>query len=211
MRYYTIPTATGDRRLPSVTTILNATMPTAKRTNLVKAEAKNPLKYYLKVEASRSRGNAVDSYAKCRFLDIPPIRNLDYARQYRHFDKWLAAEFSGGECWPDHLVFDLDKGYAGTLDIVAPLRDGLTLIDIKTMAHKAFPEAIDAAMLQCAAYYGAWSRRSTTPKIDAIAALFVSPYGLEVHSARGEAIALLLDLFYRRCKQFPAAVSAMYS
>jgi hypothetical protein len=208
MRYYTIQGPDRVYRLPSVTTILEATMPQQRRAVMSLAQARDPMKYHKATDGGRSRGTNIDAYAKAKFLGKAPHRHADYHAYYRHFDRWFDASFDGGLCWTDEIVYDPGAGYAGTLDVLVPLRTGMTLLDIKTCAHKVWDGAVESAMLQTAAYASAWAMNHVALRAEAIAALFISPYGTVFHSASGDEMNNLIAAFHQRCKQFPAALSA---
>lgn len=214
MRWYTIETADSKKvRLPSVTTILDVTMTAQRRSNLVRAQVKKPVAYHQKMTTARKRGNAIDHYIKAKLADKTLALPADYAKYRHRIDPWVRSlKESGSLFWTDQIVHDTDHGYAGTLDIVCSMPGlGIAVVDIKTTAYKVHPEAMESAMLQTAAYRAAWNLGKCTLRADAIAAVFISPYGLSVHAKSGNDVENYTEQFYRRCKQFASAYSQSFA
>ena len=197
-------------QLPSVTTILNVTMPSQTRAKLTQAQAKNPLKYHQKIQAAQQRGNSLDAYVKARLLKQPASLSPQYTKHKQQVDPWIHSLLNSSSfIRADEFVYDLDHSYAGTLDVVCDVSGfGYTVTDIKTTAYKIHKEALDAALLQTAAYYAAWNQGKCALKATAIAALFITPYGITAEVRNGEQLEQYIQTFYQRCRQFAAAYTA---
>lgn len=209
MRFYNVE----GRRLPSVTTILQATMPLEKQAVLHKSIAKNPQKAIAKRDEARIRGEFIHKWVAA--VVDGKQRPVDHRHQtyLKHLEPWLTEHVEPGFFWPETEVYDLDCGYAGTLDLVArePNRSPFTVFDFKTTAYQAYPPAVDQALLQCAAYAAAWNKRQHALKADAIAAVFISPYKIEVFRRQGHELDQLITQFYQRCREFGARINESIS
>ncbi|MEO0487965.1 MAG: PD-(D/E)XK nuclease family protein [Cyanobacteria bacterium J06659_2] len=206
MRFYEIE----GRRLPSVTTILQATMPLENQGVLHKSIAKNPQKAIAKRDEARQRGEFIHKWAVA--VVGRKQRPVDQRHQayLKHLEPWLTTNIQPGFFTAETEVHDLERGYAGTFDLIAsePRRDRLTVFDFKTTAYKAYPPAIDSALLQTAAYAAAWNKRHHALAADAIAAVFISPYKIEVFRREGHELDTLITQFYQRCREFGARINA---
>lgn len=211
MRYYTIETEKGTVQLPSVTTILDVTMPMEDRWKLEQARLKNPARSLLKQNEARERGNYIHRYVSRR-LSGGGMGHGQYSRWLRRLDPWIKSvnEHNSGRCWVDHLVYDVEIGYAGTLDVLLQLPgyDGYTVLDIKTTAYRAWPGAIHAAKLQTAAYAAALIRHQWIYRPQQIASLHVSPYEMTLHVTEGEDLQDLIGEFYERLQLFGSRLTA---
>lgn len=192
-RYYLIDTSEGQVRLPSVTTILDATMPISDRFRLEQARALKPTSFIQKQQAGRDRGNYIHRYASA-FLQGRRIGHGQYSRWLRHLDPLLKAmvDVNPGPVACDERVYDLELGYAGTFDFLLRIPgegDRLCLCDLKTCTYKAWPVAIHSAQLQAAAYAYAWNQQTVALRAEAIASIHVSPYGLTLITNDADAMA----------------------
>lgn len=215
MRWYTVsdPPDTEPVRLPSVTTILDVTMPQQRRDTLVRAEMAAPVNYQLKREAAIARGNAVDTWFKHCLLEgrvygLPHPVELQ-CRRLLPLVRGIVN--TGGPVWADQVVHHTDLGYAGTLDVVATLPGGLrACIELKTSAYTIWPEAVAEAQLQDAAYYLAWMHMHPDRPIDAIATFHVTPYMFHQHiTSEPVALARAVQTWLMRLKQFASRYSQM--
>jgi hypothetical protein len=197
--------------LPSVTTILEATRPLEQQYRLQSAIASNPARALQNRDAARERGNYIHKYVSLR-LQGAKIGHGLYSKWLRRLDPWIMAinAHNGGMIWCDRLVWDLDNRYAGTFDLISSLPgyEGNTLVDLKTCAFKAWPEAIHEAQLQAAAYAAAWNRQQCALKVDRVASVHVSPYALQVEISEGDDFRVLVDEFLQRRKLFGSRATA---
>ena len=183
VRWYTVldPFDTEPVRLPSVTSILDLTMAQSRRDTLVRAEMANPVDYTLRREQALASGIAVDSWAKRSLLlgKLQPVPH-PVARQCRRLIPLVRGILKmGEEFWCDEKVYDIEAGYAGTLDIVATLPAGFrACIELKSSAYTIWPEAVAEAQLQTVAYGLAWNQLHPDTPINAIASFHVTPYML---------------------------------
>jgi hypothetical protein len=210
-RWYSVTDHTDQPvNLPSVTTILSVTMPPQARAKLTTAQAKNPLKYQQKTQAAQQRGSAIDAYIKARLTKQPARLSPQYTKFKQQIDPWLTSLInSASPIWTDQLVYDLDHGYAGTLDLIYDMPGfGMTVVDIKTTAYKIHDEALESALLQTAAYCAAWNLNKCALKATAIAVVFITPYGLTAEVRNGEHLEKYIQQFYQRCRKFASAYTA---
>lgn len=212
MRYYTIETEYGTRQLPSVTTILDATMPMDQRWRIDAAKVKNPARSLMARNAARDRGNYIHRYVSAH-LSGRSLGHGQYGRWLQRLDPWLhdINEHNNGRCWVDHLVWDVHHGYAGTLDVLLrlPGTEGYTVLDIKSTAYKAWPAAIHSAQLQTAAYAAALLQSQWIYRPQQIASLHVSPYSTALHVVGGDDLRALITEFYDRLRLFGSRVTQM--
>lgn len=149
-RIYTDP-QTG-RELPSVTTILDATMPGESRAKLGMHYANNPKAFIQNVESQR-RGDQVDAWAKAFLLgkDLPAVDHQfnPWKRQLQPLLEFVTGSTRAIFC--DRIVYDRVRGYAGTLDFVAAIEGQLTVFDIKTKT-RIWQPSVDDALLQVTGY-----------------------------------------------------------
>lgn len=207
MRWYTVNEGGQDFTLPSVTTILDATMPLAKRAALARAEARDPRKYHARVNEARQVGNAIDGYIKSKVLSKPapmPLAN-NLPAYYRRADEFLRM-IQGGPRYADELVWDCDRRYAGTLDLLVQMPWGLTVVDIKTTRYKVHEGALEAALLQSAAYFAAF-RKVSRLQPTSVAVVFLMPYRMEYFTRSGMELVRIIDEFYQRCRRFGLALT----
>ncbi|MEM9904112.1 MAG: hypothetical protein AAF921_03700 [Cyanobacteria bacterium P01_D01_bin.44] len=180
-----------------------------RRGRLMMNQVKNPTVYPKKI-AARKRGNSIDAYVKTRLKRKSALLSPIYKRYKSCIDPWINQVINRpafAVC--DQVVFNHEQGYAGTLDVVCDLPDwGMTVVNIKTCAFKIFPEAIESALLQTAAYRAAWNSCHCALRTNAIAAVFISPYGLTVEARIGNDVERYTQQFYQRCRQFAAAHNA---
>jgi len=197
MRYYDLPQG----RFPSVTTILDATMPPEDRLTLDRWYANNSSALLVNA-LSRERGDRVHAWISAYVTGQPIEIAYDYApylEQLRPFLDQLIA--SAGVLLTDHRVWDVDRRYAGTLDLCV-MADRITLVDVKTKRHRILPQSLDAALLQCVAYAEALADQNIW--VDELLILVVTPKRLE--SVR-VAAPLELEQLSRR---WAARLSAFY-
>lgn len=215
VRWYTVtdPPGTEPIRLPSVTSILDVTMPQARRDTLVRAELAAPANYHMKREAAIARGTAVDDWVK-RCLREKKVYGVPHPveRQCRRLLPLVRGIIKiGGQVWTDEVVHSVPLGYAGTLDVVATLPSGLVaLIELKTSAYTIWPEAVAEAQLQAAGYFLAWGRMYPDRGLTAIATYHVTPYMIHEQvvsdpSALGRAV----FAWTQRLKQFASRFNAL--
>lgn len=147
MRFYKIDGA----EYPSVTTILNVTMPGLRRLSLVNA---NPINSVL----GRTRGNNVDKLCKA-YLKHEPEPQVPYSDHayFRRLQPRL-CEYVKDSCETDIQVCSKSYGYAGTVDAIA---HGLTpvVLEIKTKRVVVADHTHDD-LLQLAAYVQALREQS---------------------------------------------------
>lgn len=135
--------------LPSVTTILEDTMPDEQRFQLGQYYAKGASSYIKNIESQR-RGIAVDAWAKAYLLD----RSYEIDYQFMPWCQQLrplldALRFNSDALLIDEFVYTHE--YAGMLDVAACVAGRWTVLDIKTKSHIYLP-AIESHKLQVAAY-----------------------------------------------------------
>ena len=215
MRWYSIadPPGTDPVRLPSVTTILDVTMPQQRRDTLIRAEMANPTSFQMKREAAMARGIAVDQWLKhClttgRLFGVPPAVAKQCSKLLPLVRGILAQD---APVWADHVVHDASSGYAGTLDIVATLATGEAfVIEVKTSAYTIWPEAVAEAQLQAIAYRAAWLKMYPARPIAGIATWHVTPYLFhEVRTVAPAALNRLEAAWWLRLRQFASRYTAM--
>lgn len=167
-RYYSTPLG----RLPSVTTILSATMPQHRRVTLdLWLQGSGALK---KQDEGRSRGNALDAWAKAYLLGRS-LPALDY--RYARHARWLRAYLdyvkrSAADVACDVQVYS-GLGYAGTVDLLWRNQAGFWIVeDIKTCT-RLHPQSVSEAQLQAIAY--ATALREMGYSVAAIAPIYVTP------------------------------------
>lgn len=214
MRWYTVtdPPGTEPIRLPSVTTILDVTMPQHRRDTLVRAEMANPVSYAMRREQALARGVAVDGWAKkCviarRILGRPhPVE-----KQCLRLLPLIKALIDRPDfLWTDEKVYSAAYGCAGTLDIVGVLEDeAKALVELKTSAYTIWPEAIEEAQLQAAAYAQLWNKMHPLTAVNAIASYHVTPYMLHVEVRRGAAMAKTIAGWEGRRRLFASRFSQL--
>jgi hypothetical protein len=155
--------------LPSVTTILDQTMPPEQRARIDRFFMRTgALKE--NVEAIR-RGETVDAWAKAFLMRsrIPPV---DF--QFNGFIRQLQPYL---ERWRDEAeeiqvnVQLIGSLYGGTADLLLKLGDGWTVVDIKTKRFILL-DAVLEAKLQCLGYAEILTEQGTS--IEAIAPLVVT-------------------------------------
>lgn len=206
MRFYEI----DGLRLPSVTTILQATMPLENQGVLHQSIAKNPQKAIAKRDEARIRGEFIHKWVAA--VVGRKQRPVDQRHQayLKYLEPWLMEHIEPGFFSSETQVHDLERGYAGTLDLIAPEpnRDRFTVFDFKTTAYKAYGPAVDSALLQTAAYAAAWNKRHHALGANAIATVFISPYKIEVFRRQGHELDALITQFYQRCREFGARANA---
>lgn len=205
MRYYTVHTEAGTVRLPSVTTILDVTMPLEQRYKLEQAKVINPARSLQTMNAARARGEYIHRYVSTRLQNGHMGHGL-YGKWLKRLDPWIKAvnAHNNGVIWADQVVTDCDRGYAGTFDLLLDLPgyEGKTLVDLKTTGYKAWPAAIHSAQLQAAAYAAALNKHQWIFQARRIATLHISPYSLVLEVAEGDDLSALIDEFYVRLSQF---------
>ena len=215
MRWYSVtdPTAPDPVRLPSVTTILDVTMPQSRRDTLVRSEMANPTAYALKREAAIARGIACDRWFKqCLTTDRllgAPASITPQCKRLIPLVRSILRE--ARPVWADQQVHSIPMGYAGTLDVVATLPLlGNTLLELKTTAYTIWPEAVAEAQLQAIAYALAWDGMHPESPIDAIATVHVSPYMIHTETTNTPAkLAKLTAAWHLRRKHFASRFSQM--
>jgi hypothetical protein len=204
MRYYSIDTENGPVQLPSVTTILDVTMPLEDKWRLEAGKLKNVPRTLKKRDQGRDRGQYCHTYM-CRKLAGLPMGHGCYGSWLRRLDPWLRAIAAHNPSpLTERLVFSLQHGFAGTFDALVqlPNLDGYTLLDLKTCAYKAWPLAIREAQLQCAAYALALSEQQWIFRASRIATLHLSPYALQVEIVEGTELDALQANFLERLHLF---------
>jgi len=182
MRHYQIQTPDGLVSLPSVTTILDVTMPLERRSQLEQAKAKDPYKFYRSMEEGRKRGDWLHRYAATR-LRGGRLGHGPYGKWLRHVDPLLSELLEhrthGETLWVEQECWSLRHRYAGTFDLCCEWPDlGWVLADFKTSMFKVWPDALHDGLLQAAAYRLAWGEQHPLLLPDAIAVVYVLPSGL---------------------------------
>lgn len=154
MRYYQI----GDRQLPSVTTILSATMPGMRRLALTNS---NPVA----TEKARHRGNSVDMLCKA-FVSGGREPSLSYQHQgyFRRLRPQLETLRGQGKCLADIQVHSDKHGYAGMLDILC-LAHFPIVVEIKTKRQLPTEPNRDD-LIQVVAYAHAYAEMNGLLQVD---------------------------------------------
>jgi hypothetical protein len=206
MRWYPIPTENGIKRLPSVTTVLDVTMPLNRKASLHQAQATNPLQAAKRTQQARGLGNEFDRWIKLALVKrrLPPLLPYPALRLCVKVRPWLRAVLNGdGPVFVDRLVFT-DR-YAGTLDAVAPHPrvSGLVLYEVKTSAYKVWPAALEDAQLQAIAYALAWAYGNPEIRLAGVCTVHVTPYQFEEHLVTDvDGLGQLCDRWQLRLQQF---------
>lgn len=168
MRYYSTPLG----RLPSVTSILSVTMPVDRRAKLDEwVQSSGALK---KQDEGRSRGNALDAWAKAYLLSKPLPLDHRYARHARWLGVYLDYVKRSAAAIACDVVVYSDLGYAGTVDVLWRNQAGFWIVeDIKTCTRRIHPQSVGEAQLQAIAY--ATALREMGYSVAAIAPVYVTP------------------------------------
>jgi hypothetical protein len=138
------------RSLPSVTTILDATMSDEQRVMLDQFYANNKQSHLINAESQR-RGNQVDEWAKA-YLSYRPLPEIDhqFSPYCRHLQPILDRLLTDADVvLTDHFVHT--DTYAGTLDAAIVAGGSVLVLDVKTRRF-LFPQALEKAMIQTTAY-----------------------------------------------------------
>lgn len=156
--------------LPSVTTILKATMPDEERMMIDRFYATKPKAHMINIESQR-RGNGVDSWCKAYLLgrSLPLVDHIfsAYCRQAEPVLNELKVS-------ADSILVDVivhTPFYAGTLDAVLINKGVAMVLDVKTRKF-LFKPALDKALIQAIAYKEALQRQGFD--VRAIAVLTVT-------------------------------------
>lgn len=211
MRWYSIKDGDTVVRLPSVTTVLDVTMPQQRRDTLVRAEMASPTAYSRRRADALSRGLLVDGWVKrCMELGraIRPPHPVE--RQCRRLLPLVRSILTaGGDRFVDQQVHSI-LGYAGTLDLLATLPTGQrAVVELKTSAYTIWPEAIAEAQLQAAAYAMAWNEQHPEAPAQAIATYHATPYMVHGQLTFGPALNLVSHQWLQRLRQFSARYSQL--
>lgn len=121
------------QRMPSVTTILNGTQSTPPQ--LLDWYARNGASAIELRDNGQARGKAAHSYVEAYLTgaDLPLL--ADYPEDWRGYMQGAAAflfEYDPQPVAVERLVVHPEMRYAGRLDLLARVRDRLTLLDFKT-------------------------------------------------------------------------------
>ena len=142
-------------RLPSVTTILNATKPPEARAALARWRDRLGSEAATRVATTASRRGSSTHQQICRHLKGERIVSPESTRPYWDSMQPVLSEITDVKLL-EHTVFHYDLGYAGKVDCVASFRGNPCICDWKTAdAPKGSVERLHDAPLQIAAYCGA--------------------------------------------------------
>jgi genome maintenance exonuclease 1 len=160
-------------RLPSVTTILNATKPQADREALARWRSRLGTEEAARVTSQASRrGTQTHQYIKKHLLG-QPFTCPDGVRPYWDGLAPILADVDGVQL-VESSVFHSDLGYAGTVDCVASYQGIPCIVDWKTSDRpKASVNQLYDGPLQLAAYCGAVNHSYHTHQIRIRHALIV--------------------------------------
>jgi hypothetical protein len=189
MRTYTTPIG----KLPSVTTILEATENEADKERLRKWQHKQD--QLLGLEKSKTngenylkRGTEIHEAIKYKFHNnVEPAETWVHegnAQRWRHLQPFLKS-ITIIEC--EREVWH-SSGYAGTADLIAIMDNQPTLLDWKTSDRIKKRQWIDKAFIQTAAYAKAWNfsglpMQDSPPYLNDItqlAVIVISPEKLQI-------------------------------
>lgn len=193
MRIYEI----DGRSLPSVTTILDATMPSGSRMKLDSWYTK-PSALRQNAESMR-RGNELDSWIKS-FLHGTPPPPLDglFIHYTRHLREILTRIKLEQPLSTDRVVHTQD--YAGTIDCLTPR----CLYEFKSKSRARIdPSSVHEAELQAIAYYFALPQLLRPP---GICILFVTPAFCQHHHIPFERWEELEQAWQQRLAQYPGVM-----
>lgn len=214
MRYYHFEFQGQKYNAPSVTTVLDTTLPPARKARIQAASIPNPTRQYFRTKQARENGNLFDGWVKRCFQTgrycEPPYQIATLAQKSR---PWISkvVEGVGGQTFLDQFVHRTEgcRPYAGTLDAIAPYPGaGLCLYEFKTSLFKVFSEAVSEASLQAAAYAYAWSWQHPGLKPDCLCTFHATPYGVFENLVAGwEQIDQLYDDWLDRLSRFGACLS----
>jgi len=127
-------------------------MPGESRAKLGMHYANNPKAFIQNVESQR-RGDQIDVWAKAFLLgqDLPAVDHQfnPWKRQLQPLLEFVRGSTRAIFC--DRVVYDQERGYAGTLDFVAAIEGQLTVFDIKTKT-RIWQPSVDDALLQVTGY-----------------------------------------------------------
>ncbi|MEG3437793.1 hypothetical protein V0288_11750 [Pannus brasiliensis CCIBt3594] len=139
---------------PSVTTILQATMPRDQRDRLNRWRERNGSSAELLRQKAAERGTMIHRLLESRFrgeeMECPP----DVASFWKEARKILTA--IGPVSASEKSLYHPKLQYAGTLDLLADWQGTLTLFDFKTSDREKRSRWLTSARLQIAAYRGAY-------------------------------------------------------
>jgi len=144
--------------LPSVTTILSATMPYTKRMALDAAQAKDPYGFARRQEQGRDRGTLIHEWITAFLLgnQLPDVP-LAYSSYLVRLSALLTDLKQQGVLMAGTSLINHLDGYAGELDILAKIDDRITLIEVKTRRTPLMPQSNTEAFIQAIAYADALS------------------------------------------------------
>ena len=177
-------------------------MPLEQRLMLEKARIKNPVQFELKRQEACNRGNYIHKVVEAAARGVRIPQNVNYSKHLQQLRPFLRAIAGASFFMNEQQIHDLEVGYAGTFDLVTELDDCMTLIDIKTAAYQIWPGAKHSALLQTAAYAAAWNKQQHALRANAIAAVFVTPYKLEIYRHEGSEMAAYISEFYQRVRLY---------
>jgi genome maintenance exonuclease 1 len=139
---------------PSVTSILQATMPAEQRQRLNQWQQRNGSNSDHLRQAAIERGTVIhkliEAKLKGEVMECPP----DVNGFWNEAQKILRA--IGEVVASEHPVYHSQLHYAGTLDLLAYWQETLTLFDFKTSHREKRSQWLTDAKLQIAAYRGAY-------------------------------------------------------
>ena len=213
MRHYQILDEQGElRSLPSVTTILEATMTPERRSQLELARVRNPANFQRSMAEARARGNYVHRYISAFFMGgcMGMGQYAVYLRKLQPLLTQIREASVPHGTLVDQLVYSQRHRYAGTFDLLCRWpKVGMTLVDFKTTGHAIWPAAVEDAKLQVAAYREALESMPYTCSVDAIAVVFLQPHKVTPMILQGEDMEGYCRAWLRRRAQYPAALAAM--
>ena len=198
MRFYDI----GGDRLPSVTTILDNTMSAVARFHLDRHYAKGG-EASLQNHAAQLRGNMVDTWAKA-YLKGDRLPEMDWhIQEYcNRVEPVLSDLRMNSGCESDVVVANVEKRYAGTIDVLITRPELVTVWEFKTKSDRKWinPNALESALLQAAAYVAAG--RSQGRLITDAQVCFILKDALTIHHLEGETLQGYITQFEERAKRF---------
>jgi genome maintenance exonuclease 1 len=186
---------------PSVTTILQATMPEEKRRRLANWRKRNGSNAEMIRLEAVERGKAIHRLVEARCNGDDPDCPPELEPFWTETRKLLKA--FGQVMATERTVYHLPYQYAGTLDILAEWNSTLTLIDVKTSYRPKRAQYLDDAKLQIAAY------RTPCEELLGITiwqglVVVVSPSNTQQFSLSQEELDYYWDLWLERVEQYRA-------
>ena len=158
---------------PSVTTILQATMPPEQKERLEKWRQKNQTK---RAEAA-NRGTKIHELIAAQLQGSPidcPDELLEFWQPVRQIVAVIAHPIA-----IEKAVYHSDFKYAGTLDLIAHWQGRITLFDWKTSYRLKHINCLGDAPLQLAAYKAAFESIAEL-RVEQAAVVVISPNRMQM-------------------------------